>query len=396
MNKALFALAIGAFGIGTTEFIIPGILPSVMAEFAITEDTAGYLTTYYALGVFIAAPLLALLGNRLGQKTILLLAVSFFILGNLLTALAPSFNWAIAGRIITAINHGAFFGFGSIVAVKLVAPNKQASAIAAMFMGLPIANLIGVPLGTWLSQQADWRACFYVITAIGVITWLALWKFIPTLEKPEGVSVRQELVALKNKQIWLAMGITVLGPGGMFAAATYLAPIMLQGAGFASTQMSMIMVVFGLGMVIGNWLGGKFADLALMPMLYCSLTCLMLTLAGFLWIAWQPWFALALVLCLGTFSFASVAPIQRLVMQRAVEAGAPNLASAVNIGMFNLGNAIGAYLGGLVIAFNLPVQNAGLVGAGLASLGLICAILCGLQQAKKPATHYFSNKKALN
>src|SRR5882757_6879340 len=278
MPLALLALAIGAFGIGTTEFVIMGLLPQAAADFGVSVPTAGLLVTGYALGVVAGAPLMTVLGTRIPRKRMLML---LFIVGNLLTAVAPVFAVMVIGRVVASLAHGAFFGIGSVIAADLVKPEKKAGAIAMMFTGLTIANVVGVPLGTLIGQSAGWRLTFVLVAALGVLGLLGVARLIPDMPKAEGVRLRHELAVFRNVQVLLAMGMTVLGFGGVFAAITYLAPMMTDVTGYSDSSVSWVLVLFGLGMVAGNLIGGRFADRRLMPMLYGVLGALAVVLALF-------------------------------------------------------------------------------------------------------------------
>jgi DHA1 family inner membrane transport protein len=373
MPLALLALAIGAFGIGTTEFVIMGLLPQVAEDFGISVPTAGLLTTGYALGVVVGAPLLAVLGTRIPRKRMLMLLMGLFVAGNLVTALAPTFGLVLTGRIIASLAHGAFFGIGAVVAADLVAPSRKAGAIALMFTGLTVANVVGVPLGTLVGQSVGWRVTFAIVAGLGVIGLVGIAKLVPDLPKQEGVQLRHELAAFKNTQVLLAMAMTVLGFGGVFAAITYIAPMMTHVAGFADGSVTWLLVLFGLGMVGGNLIGGRFADRALMPMLYVSLGALAVVLALFTVTAHNKIAAAVTIALIGALGFATVPPLQKRVLDQAH--GAPTLASAVNIGAFNLGNALSAWLGGIVIAAGFGYTAPNWVGAVLAAAALVLAIL---------------------
>ena len=369
----LLALAIGAFGIGLTEFVIMGLLPEVAQEFGVSIPTAGYAVTGYALGVVLGAPLMTALGTRVSRKRMLMLLMGLFIAGNLLSALAPVFGVMLMGRVVASLAHGAFFGIGSVVAADLVAPDKKAGAIAMMFTGLTVANVVGVPLGTFVGQSAGWRVTFGIVAALGVVGLLGVARLVPEMPKPEGVRLRHELAAFKNVQVLLAMAMTVLGFGGVFAAITYIAPMMIHVAGFADGSVTWLLVLFGLGMVGGNLIGGKYADRALMPMLYVSLGALAVVLALFTLTAHDKILAAVTIFLIGALGFAAVPPLQKRVLDQAH--GAPTLASAVNIGAFNLGNALSAWLGGLVIAAGLGYTAPNWVGAALAAAALVLAFL---------------------
>ncbi|MFB6891940.1 MFS transporter [Kitasatospora sp. NPDC056327] len=373
MPLALFALAIGAFGIGTTEFVIMGLLPDVADQFGVSIPTAGYLVSGYAVGVFLGAPLMTILGTRVPRKRMLMLLMGLFIVGNALSAAAPVFGVMLAGRVVASLAHGAFFGIGAVVASSLVAPEKQARALATMFTGLTVANVLGVPLGTLVGQHLGWRVTFFVVAGLGVVGLLGVARLVPELERPEGVRVRHELAAFGNVQVLLAMGMTVLGFGGVFAAVTYITPMMTEVTGYSDSALTWLLVLFGLGMVGGNLVGGRFADKSLMRMLYASLGSLALVLAVFTATAHNKIAAAVTLALIGALGFATVPPLQKRVLDQA--SGAPTLASAVNIGAFNLGNALAAWLGGLVIDAGHSYTSANWVGAGLAGSALLLALL---------------------
>ncbi|MFH9615365.1 MFS transporter [Streptomyces pratensis] len=375
MPLALLALAIGAFGIGTTEFVIMGLLPDVAADFQVSIPAAGFLVTGYALGVVLGAPLMTILGTRVTRKRMLMLLMGLFIVGNVVSALAPVFGVMLAGRVIASLAHGAFFGIGSVVAADLVAPEKKAGAIAMMFTGLTVANVVGVPMGTYVGQNFGWRVTFFVVAGLGVLGLLGVAKLVPEQPRLQGVRIRHELAAFRNVQVLLAMAMTVLGFGGVFAAITYITPMMTETAGFATSSVTWLLVLFGLGMVAGNLLGGRFADRRLMPMLYVSLGALAAVLALFTLTAHNKIAAAVTIFFIGALGFATVPPLQKRVLDQA--AGAPTLASAVNIGAFNLGNALSAWLGGIVIAAGFGYTAPNWVGAVLAASALLLAVLSG-------------------
>ncbi|WPO72681.1 MULTISPECIES: MFS transporter [unclassified Streptomyces] len=383
MPLALLALAIGAFGIGTTEFVIMGLLPEVAGDFGVSIPTAGFLVTGYALGVVLGAPLMTVLGTKISRKRMLMLLMGLFIAGNLLSAVAPVFGVMLAGRVVASLAHGAFFGIGSVVAAELVAPEKKAGAIAMMFTGLTVANVVGVPLGTFVGQTLGWRMTFGLVAALGVVGLAGIARLVPDLPKPEGVRLRHELAAFRNVQVLLAMAMTVLGFGGVFAAVTYLAPMMTDVAGYADSSVTWLLVLFGLGMVAGNLIGGKFADRALMPLLYISLGSLAVVLALFTLTAHNKIAAAVTITLIGALGFATVPPLQKRVLDQA--SGAPTLASAVNIGAFNLGNALSAWLGGIVIAAGLGYTAPNWVGAVLAGSALVLAILSAALERRSAA-----------
>jgi MFS transporter, DHA1 family, inner membrane transport protein len=380
MPLALLALAIGAFGIGTTEFVIMGLLTDVAADFQVSIPTAGFLVTGYALGVVLGAPLMTVLGTRVTRKRMLMLLMGLFIVGNVVSALAPVFGVMLAGRVIASLAHGAFFGIGSVVAAGLVAPEKKAGAIAMMFTGLTVANVVGVPLGTFIGQNVGWRVTFFVVAGLGVLGLLGVAKLVPEQPKPQGVRIRHELAAFRNVQVLLAMAMTVLGFGGVFAAITYITPMMTETAGFATSSVTWLLVLFGLGMVGGNLLGGTFADRRLMPMLYVSLGALAVVLSLFTLTAHNKITAAVTIVLIGALGFATVPPLQKRVLDQA--AGAPTLASAVNIGAFNLGNALAAWLGGIVISAGFGYTAPNWVGAVLAASALLLAVFSGVLERR--------------
>lgn len=376
MPLALFALALGAFGIGTTEFVIVGLLPEVAEDLSVSIPRAGMLVTGYALGVVVGAPLMTAAGSRLPRKTMLLVLTGFFIAGNLICALAPTYGVLMAGRLVAALNHGAFFGIGSVVAAGLVAPAKRASAIALMFVGLTVANVLGVPMGTLLGQHFGWRSTFWAVTAFGVVGLLAIAVCVPRQERDGTGGLRSEMAVFRRPQVWLALAMTTLGFAGVFASFTYLAPMMTDVAGFSSGAVAWLLVLFGCGLSVGNILGGKAADRALMPTLYVVLAGLAAVLLVFVLTARAPVPAALTIAVFGAVGFATVPPLQMRVMQKAGEA--PALASAANIAAFNLGNAIGAWLGGVAVDQGLGYTAPNWVGALLALTGLGVAVFSGL------------------
>ncbi|HZU92647.1 MAG TPA: MFS transporter [Microbacterium sp.] len=370
MPLGLIALAIGAFGIGLTEFVIMGLLPEVATDFAVTEATAGWLISGYALSVVVGALGLTAVTTRLPRKAVLLGLVVLFIAGNALTALAPDYTTAMIGRIVAALCHGAFFGIGSVVAADLVAPEKKARAIAIMFTGLTAANVFGVPFGTFVGQQFGWRATFWAIAAIGVVAFagIALLVAVPRTEG-ERVSLRTELGAFRSGQVWLSLTVTVLAYGGMFGAFTYIAYTLTGVTGFAASAVPWLLVLFGAGLVIGNAVGGRLADRSIDRTLLGFIAALLLILVAFGLLAWSQPATIAILVLLGAFGFATVPGLQSRIMRYA--GGAPTLASGANIGAFNVGNALGAWAGGLGIAAGLGYTSPIWIGAAITAAGLI-------------------------
>ncbi|WP_405362620.1 MFS transporter [Kitasatospora sp. NBC_00085] len=375
MPLALLALAISAFGIGTTEFVIMGLLPEVAGDFSVSIPTAGLLISGYALGVVVGGPLLTVLGTRIPRKGMLLMLMGLFIAGNLVSAVAPAFGLLLVGRVLAAFAHGAFFGIGSVVAAELVAPHKRAGAIALMFTGLTAANVLGVPMGTLLGQHFGWRSTFYVVAALGVIGFAGIAALVPVQPRAADTRLGPELAVFRKPQIWLALGMTVLGWGGIFAMFTYITPMMTEMAGFADSSVTWLLFLFGVGLFVGNLLGGWFADRALMRSLYVILAVLAVLLFAFTFAAHSKVGAIVAIPLIGVFGFATVAPLQKRVMDQA--AGAPTLASAANIAAFNLGNALAAWLGGLVISAGLGYDAPNWVGGLMAAVALGIALFSG-------------------
>ncbi|WP_190813161.1 MFS transporter [Saccharopolyspora pogona] len=389
MPIALLALAVGAFGIGTTEFVMMGVLPQVAADFGVSIPTAGNLITGYALGVVIGAPALTILGARLPRKTMLVATMGLFALGNLLFALAPNAEIGTVLRFLAGLPHGAFFGAGAVVATSLVKPGNRAKAVSIMFMGLTLANVVGVPLGTLLGQQFGWRATFAVVSAIGLIAVAAIARLVPRQgrPKPAQTSVRGQLAAFRLPQVWLALAIVTFGLGGTFACLSYLTPILTDVSGFSPTGATGMLVLAGLGMTLGNFLGGRVADKALMPGLYAVLIGLVVLLGAFTITSGDKAAAAVTVFLIGTAGFM-VAPImQAVVMEKAGRA--PALVSAALQSAFNVANSIGAYAGGLAIAHGLGLLSPNLVGSALSVLGLALAVVSATLERnakRKPAT----------
>ena len=359
MPLSLLALAAGAFGIGTTEFIIMGLLTQVSEDLRISIPLAGTLISGYAIGVAVGAPLLTLATRHWPRKRLLMALMLIFIAGNAAAALAPTYGWLMAARVLTSLTHGTFFGVGAVVATGLVPADKRASAIALMFSGLTLATLLGVPAGAWVGQHWGWRASFVAVALVGVVALAILAAFVPADRgRPEVGDLRQELAMLGRGQVWLGLGITVFGFAGLFALYTYIEPLLRQVTHMSDGWVTATLLLFGAGLAAGNLLGGRLADKGVMQALAGSIGALMVTLALGRWAFGQAGVAMSYVVLLGTVAFATVAPMQMRVLQQAGAAGA-NLASSLNISAFNLGNALGAWVGGLVLSH----------GFGLLALG---------------------------
>ncbi|MBT2274046.1 MFS transporter [Rhodococcus qingshengii] len=374
MPLGLIALAMGGFGIGLTEFVIMGLLPEVSADFEVTESVAGYLISGYALSVAIGAILLTAAVTRFERKKVLLSLMVLFIIGNLMSALAPSYEVMMGGRIVAALCHGAFFGIGSVVAADMVAPNKRAGAIAMMFAGLTIANVLGVPFGTLLGQQLGWRSTFWAITVIGVIALIGIAALVPTTPaSTTGGGLRGELGAFRNKQVWLSIIITILGYGGMFGAFTYIAFTLTEVTGFATSSVPWLLILFGSGLFVGNFLGAKAADRSLTKALVWILAILTVVLIVFAATAESKVMTVISLFFMGAFGFATVPGLQMRIMNYA--SAAPTMASGANIAAFNVGNALGAWLGGITIAAGLGFTSPIWMGAAVTVAGLLVLIV---------------------
>lgn len=379
-NPGLLALAVGAFGIGVTEFAPMGLLPVIAEDLGVSIPAAGLLISAYALGVMLGAPLMTLTSGRVPRRTLLIALAGIFTLGNLLAALSDSYSTLLAARVITSLNHGAFFGVGSIVAAGLVPAERKASAVAAMFMGLTIATVVGVPIATWAGEHLGWRATFWGISGLGVATMAALRLTLPNLPAPVDSNAMAELRVLGRPQVLSALGLTVVGSSAMFTVFTYIVPILRDATQGSLGFITAMLVNYGLGLTAGNWVGGKFADRSVDRTLIITLACLTALLMLFAWLMPYPMPTALLIFLWGVASFAIVPPLQIRVM--AAAADAPNLASSVNIGAFNLGNAIGAALGGGVIAAGLGYPAVALAGAAASVLGLILALSTRQAEAK--------------
>lgn len=389
MPIALYALALGGFGIGLTEFVIAGLLPEVAADYGVTEQAAGGLISGYALAVAVGAIVLTAALRRVDRKRALLVLMVLFILGNVLSALAPVYGVMLLGRVLAALCHGAFFGIGSVVAADLVAPERRAAAISLMFTGLTSANVLGVPLGTFLGQAAGWRSTFWAISAIGVLAFIGIAILTPRVasEAPAGGMLR-EFRVFTEPQVWLSVAVTVLGFGGMFGAFSYMAYTLTETSGFAASAVPWLLILFGVGLFAGNLLGGRAADRNIPRTLLVVLVALTVVLAVFSLTATQPVAAVIGLVLMGAFGFATVPGLQMRILGFAKDA--PTLGSGANIAAFNVGNALGAWLGGAAITAGLGYASPLAVGAGLTALAVVVFVVatrvrCG-EYSTRPAT----------
>ena len=377
MPITLFALALSAFAIGTTEFVIMGMLPDVARDLAVSIPSAGLLVSGYALGVTIGAPLLATVTSKWTRKSALLALMYLFIIGNVLCAIAPNYAMLMVARIVTSFAHGSFFGIGAVVAASLVPIEKRASAIALMFTGLTLANVLGVPFGTFIGQQFGWRATFWIVAALGVLSLAGLTYWLPNRHDTAPQGLRQELRVLREPAAWLALLMTVLGFGGVFVVFTYIAPILEQVSGFSPQAVTLVLVLFGIGLTIGNTIGGKLADRALMPSLMATLAVLAVIMAVFATTSHHQVAAVVTIFVWGVAAFATVPALQSRVVEKASHA--PNLASTLNIGAFNLGNAGGAWLGGWTLERGLGLDSLPWVAAAVAVAALAVTVYAARQ-----------------
>jgi MFS transporter, DHA1 family, inner membrane transport protein len=379
---SLLALAIGAFSIGTTEFSPMGLLPVIAEGVHVSIPRAGMLITTYAIGVMAGAPLMTLALSRWSRRSALILLMSLFTIGNLLSAFASDYTTLLLARLVTSLNHGAFFGLGSLVAASVVPRHKQASAVATMFMGLTIANIGGVPAATWLGQTIGWRMAFAATAGLGVLTMLILRVALPKGAAGQAPNLRGELKVLTRPAVLTAMATTVLGAGAMFTLYTYIAPTLEQITGASPTFVTAMLVLVGVGFSIGNAAGGKLADRSLNGSLVVFLTLLVAIMLAFPLLAKTHLGAAFAVVVWGLATFAVVPPLQMRVMRAASEA--PGLASSVNVGAFNLGNAVGAAAGGAAISAGFSYAAVPVVGALIAVSGL-ALVLVQIAQNRQPA-----------
>lgn len=373
MPLSLLALAVAAFGIGTTEFVVMGLLPDVARDLGVTIPAAGLLVTGYALGVVIGAPVMAILTAALPRKATLVGLMALFIGGNVLCALAPSYGLLMGARIVTAFCHAAFFGIGSVVAADLVPRQKRAQAIALMFAGLTIANVLGVPAGTAFGQLMGWRATFWAVAVIGIAALSALILLVPGRLPMARGGILKEFRVLGNGQVMLAMLISVLCSASLFCVFTYISPLLSEVTGLSAPAITGALLLFGVGLTAGNMLGGRLADWKLMPSLIGTILALLVVLLAFVPGARAPVPALALLLVWGVLAFALVPLLQLRVVDTA--ASAPNLASTLNQGAFNLGNAMGAWIGAVAITHGIAYGHLPFVSVGLSLLALLASLL---------------------
>jgi DHA1 family inner membrane transport protein len=372
MRKPLLALAVSAFGIGTSEYIIMGLLPDLAHTLQVSIPKAGILVSGYALSVTLGSPLVALALSRMDRKRALLILMGMFIAGNALCALAPTFLLLLIARILTALCHGAFFGIGSIMAFHLVPRSERAQAITLMFSGLTLANVLGVPAGTALGQAFGWRFAFWALVPVGVIAGLGLWRMVPH-QAPENMHLKHEFQAALRPQVQLVLTLSTLCSVSLFCVFTYIAPILEQITRLSPTSVSKVLVVFGVGITVGNLLGGRLSDWKQMPVLIGGIMLLIVILLvmPFLELSLTP--AVVMIFVWGCVHFATGSPLQARIVEQAK--GAPNLASTLNQGAFNLGNALGASLGGIMLTEGISYRYLPWGSAAVAGVALLVALI---------------------
>ena len=382
---ALFALAAAAFGIGTTEFVIMGLLPDVARDLGVSIPRAGLLVTGYALGVTFGGPVLALMTAKADRRKALLFLVGIFILGNLLCAIAPTYGLLMAARVVTAVCHGTFFGLGAVVAATIVPPQMRARAIAMMFSGLTLANVLGVPFGTALGQALGWRATFWAVVAIGVVAATALALWLPRNIPNQSTSLIAEARTLRRAGVWLAMSISTVSSIALFSVFTYIAPILTDVTGISAHGVTIMLLLFGAGLTLGNAVGGRLGDWKLMPTLIGGTVLLIAIQLVFFMTSGSMLAAGATVFAWGFLVFVIIPSIQMQVLHAA--RGAPTLASTLNQSAFNLGNASGAWIGGLAIDAGVSYGQLPLIGAvaSLVGLGVVTATVLHDRRAKRRA-----------
>lgn len=380
MPLALWALTISAFAVGTTEFVIVGLIPTIAESLGVSLPSAGLLVSLYALGVTIGAPVLTALAGKMPRKKLLLALLALFIIGNAFAAFAPGYNSLIVARFITGLAHGVFFAIASTIATDLVDREKESSAIAMVFMGLTVALVTGVPLGTWIGQSFGWQSTFLGVVALGVIGLIASAILVPSnLKQSEAPSLKAQAQVLTSPRLLLVYLITAIGYGGNFIAFTYLAPMLTDVTGLSAGAVSLVMLVYGASVAAGNILGGKLADrVGPVPALTLIFGGLVVMLAALGLALSSPIAAVAVTALWGGFAFANVPPLQSYVVQiaREVSPGAVDVASGLNIGAFNLGIALGAWAGGLVVE-NFGLTAAPFVGALVVAAGILLTRLSG-------------------
>ncbi|WP_343975982.1 MFS transporter [Kribbella koreensis] len=384
VGLALLALATGGFAIGTTEFVTMGLLPQIADGVDISIPTAGHIVSAYAIGVVVGAPVIAALGARTGRKRLLLGLMAVFVVGNILSAVANSYELLMAARFLTGLPHGAFFGIGAVVGASMVPVNRRAWAVSMMMVGLPVANIVGVPVTTLLGQRFGWQLPFVAVGILGLLTLIAVWFWIGPQPVGNDVNVRSELSALAKPQVWMALLVGMVGFGGMFATYSYITPTMTDLAGFSEAAVTIVLAVYGIGMTGGTLVGGRLADRALMPSLYGGLVAVTVVLATFGWLAHSKAGALVGVFALGFSASILIPALQTRLMDVAHEG--QSLAASLNHSTLNVANALGAWLGSVVLSAGYGYEWPSRVGAVLAVAGLVLALVSGRMDRRRRST----------
>lgn len=384
MPLALLALAVVAFGIGTTEFVTMGLLPQIADGIGVSVPHAGNLVSAYALGVVVGAPVLTGIGARVPHKRLLLFLSGLFVVGNIASALAPSFGLLFAARFLAGLPHGALFGVGAVVASRLVAPGRAARAVSRMFLGLTIANIVGVPAGTALGQQLGWRSAYGAVAVIGLVALASLALFVPHQPRGRQSGIRHELRAMGNRQVAIGLATAVVGFGGFFAVYSYLVPMLTHLTGLSDSSTTLVLALYGVGMTLGTLIAGPLTDRALRPTLYAGHALLAAALVTFYFTVHSTVAALVTITFIGAMGSFITTPVQMLLMAKAKDA--PTMAAASNHSAFNLANAGGAWLGGLAISAGWGWASPSMVGAALAAAGLGLAFISGLMDRGDPGS----------
>lgn len=382
-GPALAALSVTSFSIGVGEFSPMGLLPEMAADLGVSIPAAGLLVTAYALGVVVGAPILAILTARLERRRTLLWLAAIFVAGNLLCALSPNYTLLFAARIFTALAHGTFFGIGAVLAADIAAPGRQTQAISLMFVGMTLASVFGVPIGALVGQAFGWRATFWLVFAASLLAALALARFLPVSHPGAALRVRDEIGALARPQVLLAMAASVVASTVLFLVYTYISPLLQIEAGLASERVPLMLLVFGAGLTVGNLAGGWLADRRMMAAIVGLFASLSLILVAIHFALAATVALTVLVFLWGFVAFGLVAPLQMRIVREAK--GARNLASTVNQSAFNLGNALGAFLGAGLVGAGAAYATLPLAGAAIALLGLAIALVsAALDRAVRP------------
>ncbi|WP_372450866.1 MFS transporter [Rhodococcus qingshengii] len=368
-GPAMLALALGGFGIGTTEFVAMGLLPEMASGLGVSEPVAGHGISAYALGVVVGAPLIAALTARVPRRTLLIALMVAFTVGNAATVFAPSYTTLMMARFVAGLPHGAYFGVAALVAAHLAEPGKRAKAVAMVMMGLSVANVIGVPVAAWIGQALGWRSAFALVAVIGVATVASLFVWIPRLDGMPVTNPITELGALGRVQVWMTLIVGMVGFGGMFAVYTYISTTLTDVSGLGASFIPLALMLYGLGMVAGNFVGGYLADRALMKGLFLSMGSLVVILAIFVIAVRNPYTALVFVFLIGLAGSSMVPGLQTRLMDVAEDA--QTLAASLNHAALNIANAFGAWIGGVVIAAGYGYTAPAAVGSLLAVAGLV-------------------------